>query len=169
MAEWKELQLKEDKYTDAEAVAAVATGDDYVKNTGDTITGDFEIDRHSVDSPPRQSFWMKDTKYAGLYFYEGAGHNNVGAFQSIGPNWHEATRQGNFEIMARVNNKGNIQFFTLVAGIEAKKWEIKNAGHVFMYVIRSGATQGGAGAGANELWKTSEHATLPDNVVMIGV
>lgn len=39
MAEWKELQLKEEKYTDAEAVAAVATADDYVKNVGDTING----------------------------------------------------------------------------------------------------------------------------------
>jgi hypothetical protein len=39
MAEWKELQLKEDKYTDANAVAAVASADDYVKNDGDTITG----------------------------------------------------------------------------------------------------------------------------------
>jgi len=35
--------------------------------------------------------------------------------------------------------------------------------------IKSGATQAGAGAAANELWKTASHATLPDNVVMIGV
>jgi hypothetical protein len=33
----------------------------------------------------------------------------------------------------------------------------------------SGATQAGAGAAAGELWKTASHATLPDNVVMIGV
>lgn len=36
-------------------------------------------------------------------------------------------------------------------------------------VINSGATQVAAGAGANEVWKTSGHATLPDNVLMIGV
>ena len=36
-------------------------------------------------------------------------------------------------------------------------------------VIKSGATQGGASAAAGELWKTASHATLPDNVVMIGV
>ena len=34
---------------------------------------------------------------------------------------------------------------------------------------KSGATQAAAGAAANELWKTNAHATLPDNVLMIGV
>ena len=35
--------------------------------------------------------------------------------------------------------------------------------------IKSGATQGAAGASANEIWKTNGHATLPNNVLMIGV
>jgi len=35
--------------------------------------------------------------------------------------------------------------------------------------IKSGATQVAAGAGTGELWKTNGHASLPDNVVMIGV
>ena len=35
--------------------------------------------------------------------------------------------------------------------------------------MKSGATQAAAGATADELWKTSGHASLPDNVVMIGV
>lgn len=35
--------------------------------------------------------------------------------------------------------------------------------------MKSGATQAGASASAGELWKTASHATLPDNVVMIGV
>ena len=35
--------------------------------------------------------------------------------------------------------------------------------------INSGATQAAAGAAAGEIWKTSGHATLPDNVLMIGV
>ena len=35
--------------------------------------------------------------------------------------------------------------------------------------IKSGSTQANAGAGANEVWKTNGHATLPDNVLMIGV
>lgn len=35
--------------------------------------------------------------------------------------------------------------------------------------IKSGATQAAAGAIAGELWKTNGHASLPNNVVMIGV
>ena len=33
----------------------------------------------------------------------------------------------------------------------------------------SGATQVAAGAVEGELWKTASHATLPDNVVLIGI
>ena len=40
---------------------------------------------------------------------------------------------------------------------------------VFLSQVKAGATQGGAGAAANEVWKTSGHASLPDNVLMIGV
>lgn len=46
---------------------------------------------------------------------------------------------------------------------------IDHDGGVFMYNLKSGATQGGAGAAAGEMWTTSSHATLPDNVIMIGV
>jgi len=35
--------------------------------------------------------------------------------------------------------------------------------------IKSGATQAAASASAGELWKTSGHVSLPDNVVLIGV
>lgn len=35
--------------------------------------------------------------------------------------------------------------------------------------IKSGSTQAATGASANEIWKTNGHATLPDNVLMIGV
>ena len=35
--------------------------------------------------------------------------------------------------------------------------------------VKAGATQAGAGALANETWVTSSHASLPDNVVMLGV
>ena len=40
---------------------------------------------------------------------------------------------------------------------------------VFLASIKAGATQAGAGAGVGEIWKTSAHATLPDNVLLIGV
>lgn len=42
-------------------------------------------------------------------------------------------------------------------------------GNLCLPSIKSGANQAGAGAAAHELWKTNSHATLPDNVVMIGV
>lgn len=35
--------------------------------------------------------------------------------------------------------------------------------------IKSGTDQANAGAAANEVWKTASHASLPDNVLMIGV
>ena len=35
--------------------------------------------------------------------------------------------------------------------------------------IKSGSTQANATAAANEVWKTNGHASLPDNVLMIGV
>jgi hypothetical protein len=50
-----------------------------------------------------------------------------------------------------------------------EQMRIDEDGGVYMYNLKSGATQGGAGAVADELWITSSHATLPDNVVMIGV
>jgi hypothetical protein len=40
---------------------------------------------------------------------------------------------------------------------------------IFIEVIKSGATQGAAGAAAGEVWKSASHATLPDNVLLIGV
>lgn len=40
---------------------------------------------------------------------------------------------------------------------------------VKIQTMKSGSSQANAGAAAKELWKTTSHATLPDNVVMIGV
>jgi len=42
-------------------------------------------------------------------------------------------------------------------------------GYMLFETIRSGATQVASGAAANEVWKTSGHATLPNNTLMIGV
>lgn len=39
----------------------------------------------------------------------------------------------------------------------------------FPSVSKSGATQVAAGAAEGEFWYTSGHATLPDNVLMLGV
>ena len=42
-------------------------------------------------------------------------------------------------------------------------------GYLNITTMKSGATQVASGAGANELWYTVGHATLPDNVVMMGI
>ena len=47
--------------------------------------------------------------------------------------------------------------------------QLIGTGGVRILSMKSGATQGAAGAAANELWKTNGHATLPNDVVMIGV
>lgn len=41
--------------------------------------------------------------------------------------------------------------------------------NVFLTQVKSGATQVAAGAAVNEVWKTNGHASLPDDVLMIGV
>ncbi|MFC2065253.1 hypothetical protein ACFLXB_09190 [Chloroflexota bacterium] len=46
--------------------------------------------------------------------------------------------------------------------------KVNNAGNLFL-AVKSGATQAAAGAAAGEVWKTASHASLPDNVLMIGV
>ncbi len=61
---------------------------------------------------------------------------------------------------------GSVRIFT---GNTEERISIANDGGVFAYSLKSGATQTGAGAATDELWTTSSHATLPDNVVLIGV
>ncbi len=39
----------------------------------------------------------------------------------------------------------------------------------FITAIKTGATQAAAGAVATEIWATNGHASLPDNVLLIGV
>lgn len=75
-----------------------------------------------------------------------------------------STASGNLEIYNAAAN------YSLVFGTNAtERMRIRADGGVTMSAIKSGATQAAASAAAGELWKTSGHATLPDNVVMIGV
>jgi len=69
------------------------------------------------------------------------------------------TTRGQFEVLLRESDEGaTLQVFF-----------IDSDGDVHIPVIKSGATQAAAGAAAGELWKTNGHASLPNNVVMIGV
>jgi hypothetical protein len=65
-------------------------------------------------------------------------------------------------IYSHANN--DMEFWTNAT----EQMSIASDGGVFMNNLKSGATAVAAGAGTNELWVTSGHATLPDNVVMIG-
>lgn len=54
------------------------------------------------------------------------------------------------------------------------KWTVSKEGvgtflTLALTAVPAGATQGGAGVGAGQLWRTASHATLPDNVLMVGV
>jgi len=51
--------------------------------------------------------------------------------------------------------------------IDLDTYDLSSAS-ISITAIKSGATQIAAGAAQNELWRTSSHATLPDNIVMIG-
>ncbi len=35
--------------------------------------------------------------------------------------------------------------------------------------VPTGATQGGADVAAGSVWQTTDHATLPDNILMMGI
>lgn len=54
----------------------------------------------------------------------------------------------------------------IAGGVEVARFV---ATGMFVQVIKSGATQVAAGAAAGEMWKTSGHTTLPDNVIMHGI
>jgi hypothetical protein len=68
-------------------------------------------------------------------------------------------------------NKGSRITFYVIKDANTTSFEamrIDGTG-IYMYDIKSGATQVAAGANAGEVWKTASHATLPDNVLLIGV
>ena len=71
-----------DEYTDADAVTAVATADDYIKNIGDTITGNLDFSGNeainvlvelltSAPSPSEGRMYF-DTVTKKMYIYRGA-------------------------------------------------------------------------------------------------
>lgn len=90
-----------------------------------------------------------------LRFYD---NGNYVGFRAIGlaadQVWLLPTADGVVNQSWGSNGSGTLQWLTTLAGLTN---------------IKTGATQVGAGAIAGELWATSSHATLPDNVVCIGV
>ena len=95
------------------------------------------------------------------------------------PSTYPEQRYAGFQIKAYSTN-GDLDIFTraypgYTAGditlspnrVETIRIELD--GGVEMPRLKNGATQVAAGASADELWITNGHATLPDNVIMIGV
>jgi uncharacterized protein YxjI len=79
----------------------------------------------------------------------------------------DAGSSANYWEIGRNSSDGNFHISDDALGVVMKISQ--SDGGVFMSNLKSGATQVAAGAAADELWTTSSHATLPDNVVMIGV
>jgi len=70
------------------------------------------------------------------------------------------------------DQKGKLIFYTNDGNdgnSPTERLKIDSNGGIILSNVKSGATQIAAGAAANEIWKTNSHATLPDNVLMIGV
>lgn len=63
--------------------------------------------------------------------------------------------------------------FVATSGIRWKKIVLEGDNPIFKSAtftnVKSGATQVAAEAEAGQIWKTLDHATLPDNVLMLGV
>lgn len=101
-----------------------------------------------------------------LYNYE-SGSDNEYLQVGAGVSYHE--------VSTRKSASGTLQPLHLFTGTDTAQLVLNIDGTItmdnspFITTIKSGATQGGAGAVANEIWKTASHATLPDNVLMIGV
>jgi hypothetical protein len=64
---------------------------------------------------------------------------------------------------------GRIYDASYGANIRINSSNITLSDELILSDVKSGATQVAAGAAAGEVWKTSGHATLPDNVLLHGV
>jgi len=112
--------------------------------------------------------------YLGSYFLDGVGDHIKTSFGVL---CRDVQNQGFFISGGNLYNDGaRIHLAGSTHPTTPSRLTLQAAGNVFINIgylllqnIRSGATQAAAGAAADELWKTNGHATLPDNVVMIGV
>jgi hypothetical protein len=118
-----------------------------------------------VWSTPNMELIDSDTLGAGKGGNVSFGGNYTGSTKTT---W--ATIKGQKENATDGQYGGELSLQTRAhGGSTTERMRIGSGGEIFLLNIPSGATQAAAGAAANELWKTASHATLPDNVVMIGV
>ncbi len=173
-------------YTDTEAVAAADASDKFVeRNVENTLTNHITLKRIAgslffyfrsvttdwIISTIPMKMYSESTNFTFSQIYIqsqfprciGKGTDTE---KNIGIIYFKKSGGGNSsEIFFHVLNDsaGEVKAFSIQHD--------KNINHVdvFMNSVKSGATQGGAGAANHEVWTTSGHATLPDNVLMIGV
>ena len=110
--------------------------------------------------PKYSNYDQTDNNYADMSFRSQNDNSDLVDFARVGCQFIDHS-QG--------TEDGDLYFMTRLNGTLATRMKIKNDGAIYMTTMQSGATQAGAGAAAGELWKTASHATLPDNVIMIGV
>lgn len=150
------------KYTDAEAVAAVESGDDYIKNTGDTITGTLVSTKVGAGGgfDVQDQYNIFRVASGGEWFGWG-GETYAGAAIA----WFGGRA---------VSGKGELMYFLYGGASDGCRLTIAYDNiivekNLLIKTVKSGSTQANAGAAANEVWKTNGHASLPDNVLMIGI
>lgn len=110
--------------------------------------------------------------YVGYYtgYTNTTGHNNI----SIGA-YAGRFETGDYKLFIDVlarNNEADARIKALVYGIfnaTPADQLLRINGVLEISEVKSGATQALAGASVNEVWKTNGHASLPNNVLMIGV
>lgn len=128
---------------------------------GLTLTGDL------VMSDGAETISMSET---------GATAQRLQMFNSVGGVSFRMLGDGNI-VFSQLDNEAAVEetFLSFIRNAETRfhfngtQVAGTTAEGLAILVINSGATQGASGAVANELWKTASHATLPDNVILIGV
>lgn len=82
---------------------------------------------------------------------------------------NENSSAGNGLVIKAGVDSGDTAFIASNHNASTDFFRLLGDGSAYFYQLPTGSTQANAGAGVDELWVTSGHATLPNNVVMIGV
>jgi len=114
----------------------------------------FKLPWRRTTAPTPDGFFTAPDRSQLLYGYSGISLVVAGRTYFT---WDPTAKQWKFIVL-------DVEAHRLIEG-----GHVQTVGNHYILTIKSGATQVGAGAATGEIWKTSSHATLPDNVLMIGV
>jgi hypothetical protein len=161
-------------------ISALTDGNGTTANgTAIDLGGSFsnEMRFTSTGTGPEFHLEWTDANYP-RYFHSLGGN---GSFQMRSTN-NPSNREGVFylnhsSIDLRLENNGGTGQIT-IGGTQPRMYNYDGVDYnyldvtpttIYIWTIPAGATQVAAGVSAGELWRTSGHATLPDNVIMFGV